>query len=197
MKGSSLHARSVSCLLALVASVCMAASARALAPQSTENDVQIHDLPTIESGMTVASLMAMAPFSQVAVKKIELRVVYDDGGVVKIAEPTASAPGGGTFGSWLVERYAPGFVREGNPPTTKFDGEHQKKLLRTTAIAAGSSVTFKDKGGAVAVIVKKASGMVKSPTFLEQPIPMLLLGLGAGFVLGWLLFKLTARPKTP
>jgi hypothetical protein len=177
----------------------MVVAAFAAAPQVLENNVEIHDLPAIAGEMTVGTLLTMEPFKDAA-KKIELRVLYVDGTSVKSADPkTATAPGGGSFSSWIVERYGPGFVKETTTvpsPSTKFDGEDRKKTMRTTAIPSGGGLTFKDKGGAVAVIVKKPMTGSMLPMSIDPTVKLVIYtaaGLAAGILLGWLMFGRKGR----
>ena len=179
----------------------MVVAAFAAAPQVLENNVEIHDLPAISAEMTVGELLALDPF-KTATKKIELRVLYVDGTSVKSADPkTATPPGGGSFSSWTVERYAPGFTKETmttSPPTTKFDGEDRKKQMRTVPIPGGGGLTFKDKGGAVAVIVKKAATM--TPAAMDPTVKLVLYttaGLIVGIALGWLFFRKGSASPSP
>jgi hypothetical protein len=151
-----------------------------------ENNVDISDLPPITSGMTVADLKAKVPFVNYVTTKIELRVLYDEGGAILVGNPHTSS----TWDSYQVERYAPGFLKEGTGAASKFDGEDNKKMLRNAAMSGGG--TFKDKGGAVAVIIKKsASGMTPTAmTFdLKQVVFTGLAALAIGFFAGWMIAK--------
>jgi len=111
--------------------------------------VELFPLPPITPGMMVKDLMAYPLFSA-AGTKIELRLIVTDAAGNIVVEP------GSATDTRVIDRYSPGFIQESTPSGTKFDGEHHRKMLRTSALPGGGG-TFKDKGGAVAVILKKAT----------------------------------------
>ena len=120
------------------------------ATAAPEEAVELFPLPPITPGMMVKDLMAYPLFSA-ASTKIELRLILTDAAGNIVVEP------GSATDTRVIDRYSPGFVQESVVPAgTKFDGEHHKKMLRTSALPGGGG-TFKDKGGAVAVILKKAT----------------------------------------
>lgn len=184
-------ARAASCLFALYLSSFVAPDAAAAPmPQTpaSEDDIDIYTLPAITGSITVEQLGQLEPFKNAATNKIQLRLIYTDGTLVKVGKPNDTDGSGVPLKNYVVDRYAPGFLKETTGTTgagSVFDGEDLKKLIRTATV---DGVPLKDKGGAVGVIVKKPPSTPDPPKdsksdYYYYAIGGVLVGAALGFAL--------------